>query len=62
MTVEMWKSGLSVVSSTDVFHNGYGKDCGNLDVYVEKERHEKVFHISTGAVDKPSVEMWKTLS
>jgi hypothetical protein len=58
----MWKRDLSVVNSTNVFHKGCGKSCGNLDVCVEKERHEKVFHISTGAVDKSPVEMWKTLS
>jgi hypothetical protein len=58
----MWKKGLSVVSSKDVFHNGCGKGCGNLVVYVEKKLREKVFHISTGADDKLPVEMWKTLS
>jgi hypothetical protein len=58
----MWKKDLSVVSNMDVFHKGCGKDCGNLDIYVEKERHERVFHISTAYSLTLPVEMWKTLS
>jgi len=44
----MWKKDLSVVSTINVFHNGCGKGCGNLGIYVEKESYEGVFHISTG--------------
>jgi hypothetical protein len=62
VAVEMWKKDLSVVSSKDVFHNGCGKGCGNLAVYVEKRLREKVFHISTGNLSPAPVEMWKTLS
>jgi hypothetical protein len=57
----MWKSGLSVVSSGIVFHNGCGKRCGNLRVNVEKKCKGRVFHISTGHLFALPVEMWKTL-
>lgn len=33
-----------------------------LHMHVEKERHEIVFHISTGDLSTVPVEMWKTLS
>jgi hypothetical protein len=33
----MWKNGLSIASNENVFHNGCGKCCGNLSIYVEKK-------------------------
>jgi hypothetical protein len=56
----MWKSNLNVVAIRIVFHNGCGKCCGNLRLYVEKGRKGKVFHISTGHLLRHPVEMWKT--
>jgi hypothetical protein len=44
----MWKKGLNVVDKRIVFHNGCGKRCGNLRIYVEKNIRKIVFHISTG--------------
>ena len=61
MPVEMWKRELSAVGNIDVFHNGCGKCCGNLSIYVEKEYEGGVFHISTGYELTLPVEMWKTL-
>ena len=58
----MWKSGLSVVNNRNVFHNPCGKCCGNLRAYVEKKHEARVFHISTGHIFSPPVEMWKTFS
>jgi hypothetical protein len=56
----MWKSHLTVVVIKIVFHNGCGKCCGNLWLYVEKAPKGKVFHISTGHLLSLPVEMWKT--
>jgi hypothetical protein len=56
----MWKSDLNVVTIRIVFHSGCGKCCGNLQLYVEKGRKGKVFHISTGHFWRQPVEMWKT--
>jgi hypothetical protein len=56
----MWKTGLSVVDKRNVFHNGCGKHCGNLRIYVEKNIRKIVFHISTGHQFNLPVEMWKT--
>jgi hypothetical protein len=56
----MWKKGLSVVNSRNVFHTHCGKYCGNLRIYVEKNLRKMVFHISTGHKFSVPVEMWKT--
>ncbi len=58
----MWKSRFTVDIKGIVFHNGCGKDCGNLFSNVEKRLLYKVFHISTGIVLTALVEMWKTQS
>jgi hypothetical protein len=58
----MWKTDLIVVVNRIVFHNGCGKYCGKLYLYVEKSQKKKVFHISTGCLSKTPVEMWKTFS
>jgi hypothetical protein len=57
----MWKSGFTVEGKRVVFHNPCGNRCGNLRHFVEKNFERRVFHISTGPLSDPPVEMWKTL-